>query len=395
MCDYRRGLAAPSVTPKVGFLFIGGYHHMLHLAPVAASLARRGDLEVHLFAGSDADGAQLDRLLGRFGMRLPIEILPTPSWARMLPRLKRGWAALKLPRIFAARRQLTAMDVLVTAERTSTMIKRLPGRSPVLVHIPHGAGDRAQGFEPRLRLFDHIIVAGPKDRDRMIAAGVVKAEACTVSGYVKLAAVMAEQRRHGSNRKLFANGRRTIVYNPHFAPGLSSWDSHGEAFVRAVASKTDFNLIVAPHVRLKERLSADQRREIEKLAVPGRVIIDLGSERSCDMTYTLAADIYVGDVSSQVYEFLHRPRPCLFIDVVGKAWEADPNFGFWHLGDVASEGADLIDAVEQATDRHITYRTKQQDAVDKAFGPYGDAVETAAAIVADLTRERSRAMLVA
>lgn len=29
------------------------------------------------------------------------------------------------------------------------------------------------------------------------------------------------------------------------------------------------------------------------------------------MTYTPAADIYLGDVSSQSYEFLLDPRPCL------------------------------------------------------------------------------------
>ena len=37
---------------------------------------------------------------------------------------------------------------------------------------------------------------------------------------------------------------------------------------------------------------------------------DPGSPASTDMTYTRAADIYLGDVSSQVYEFIAEPRPC-------------------------------------------------------------------------------------
>ena len=76
-----------------------------------------------------------------------------------------------------------------------------------------------------------------------------------------------------------------------------------------------------------------ERRRWERLAVPGRVIIDLGSERSLDMTYSRAADIYAGDVSSQVYEFLDRPKPCVFLNAHGIEWRDNPNFPNWDLGD--------------------------------------------------------------
>ena len=56
-------------------------------------------------------------------------------------------------------------------------------------------------------------------------------------------------------------------------------------------------------------------------AVAGRVIVDLDSHRLNDMTYTNAADIYLGDVSSQVYEFSTQPRPCVFINAHGVAWQ--------------------------------------------------------------------------
>ncbi len=47
------------------------------------------------------------------------------------------------------------------------------------------------------------------------------------------------------------------------------------------------------------------------------------------MSYTTAADIYLGDVSSQVYEFLYEPRPCLFLNSHEFAWKSDPNFAHW------------------------------------------------------------------
>jgi CDP-glycerol glycerophosphotransferase (TagB/SpsB family) len=235
-------------------------------------------------------------------------------------------------------------------------------------------------------MFDHVIVAGPKDRGRMIAEQVVAPNDCSVSGYIKLAGVLALQKRGQVAEPLFANDRPTILYNPHFAPGLSSWDLFGEGLARDVVERTDCNLIIAPHVRLRDRLSEAEQRRIEALAVPGRVIVDLGSERSTDMTYTLAADIYVGDVSSQVYEFLHNPRPCLFLNATGGDRRADADFAFWNLGQVVDRPSDVLAALLEARSRHPGFAALQADAVAQAFGPIGDqAVRNAAATIARLS----------
>ena len=55
----------------------------------------------------------------------------------------------------------------------------------------------------------------------------------------------------------------------------------------------------------------------------------MGSVRSIDMTYTDQASVYIGDVSSQVYEFLRRPRPCIFLNFDRTAWQGDENFAHW------------------------------------------------------------------
>jgi hypothetical protein len=52
------------------------------------------------------------------------------------------------------------------------------------------------------------------------------------------------------------------------------------------------------------------------------------------MTYTRAADIYLGDVSSQVYEFLRTPKPCLFLNSSDAAWCGDESFHHWLYGPV-------------------------------------------------------------
>jgi hypothetical protein len=72
------------------------------------------------------------------------------------------------------------------------------------------------------------------------------------------------------------------------------------------------------------------------------ILIDTGSDRSFDMTYTRAADIYLGDVSSQVYEFTYyRRRPCVFLNPNGYD-QAQMNF--WRFGPVL----DAIDTLEEA-----------------------------------------------
>jgi hypothetical protein len=388
-CKPGHGGAEPE---RVGFLFIGGAHHMLHLAPVAVELARKRGVAVDLFVGCAEDAAALDRVLARLGERMPIEILPTPSWARLLPAIRPAWSALKVPRILAGWRMLTRMDVLVTAERTSTIIKRLPGRTPALVHIPHGAGDRAQGFESRIGLFDHVIVAGEKDRERMTAAGLVTCENCSVSGYVKLAAILAANGRTGRQSRLFDNPFPTILYNPHFVPHLSSWQKFSERLVADVVGDGGFNLIIAPHVRLRERLSDAHRAALHRLGENERVLVDLGSERSTDMTYTLAADIYVGDVSSQVYEFVHRPRPCVFLNATEADHIGDPDFTFWNFGEVVADPAAVLPALRRAADRHVEFRAVQEAAVLRAFGPPGvDAPGNAASAIAAVVRQQRQA----
>lgn len=72
------------------------------------------------------------------------------------------------------------------------------------------------------------------------------------------------------------------------------------------------------------------------MAVPGKILIDLGSKRLLDMSYTSGADIYLGDVSSQVYEFLDTPRPCAS-HAHAVAWQEDANYLFWTLGEVAGQ----------------------------------------------------------
>jgi CDP-glycerol glycerophosphotransferase (TagB/SpsB family) len=115
-------------------------------------------------------------------------------------------------------------------------------------------------------------------------------------------------------------------------------------------------------------------------------LVDLSSDRLVDMSYTAAADIYLGDVSSQVYEFLLTPRPCLFVNAHGVEWKNDPDYAHWQLGEVVSpEG--VIAAVARAKAEHPRFLDRQQSAVAETFSDIPDAALAASrAILSALPR---------
>ncbi len=359
---------------RVAVLFIGGMHQALHIAPVAAALTAREGVEVSAYVANADDAAALTLLMRRLGAPpLNIIVMTIPAWLMKLPGFKR---VSKVSRLLFWSRNIRNHDAVLTAERSSTLLKRLPGRTAPMIHIPHGAGDRAKGFEPRLALFDHIIVAGPKDRRRMIARGLVAPEHISVSGAIKVAACRRMQR---DIAPLFDNDRPVILYNPHFDHSLGSWRGFAAQLIDTVVADGRYNLIVAPHIRMFEMADQAERDLWRHRAVADRVIVDLDSERLSDMSYTLAADIYVGDVSSQVYEFLTTPKPCIFIDAHGAAWRDNPDYAMWQFGPVCSDMTQIMAALDQATEDHGTYAEVQRRMVADALGHSGDrAAEVAA-----------------
>lgn len=222
----------------------------------------------------------------------------------------------------------------------------------------------------------------------MIAQGLVTPEQCSVSGAVKVAACRQMQR---DSAPLFDNDRKIILYNPHFDHSLASWHGFAAPLIDAVVADGRYNLIVAPHIRMFEMAGEVEREIWHRRAVAGRVIIDLGSERLNDMSYTLAADIYIGDVSSQVYEFLTVAKPCIFIDAHRAAWRDNPDYAMWQFGLVCKNVHEILIALDHAEVQHRAYTDVQRRVVADALGDSGDrAAEVAAQQLVEAVEALSR-----
>ena len=189
--------------------------------------------------------------------------------------------------------------------------------------------------------------------------------------------VAAEQPR------LFDNDAPTVLFVSHSKRSLRSWEKFAGPLIDHSARTGAFNLIVAPHVKLFGRRPRWLWRRWERRAVPGRVHVDLGSQASMDMRYTMAADIYAGDVSSQVYEFLATPKPCVFLDAHSADWRTCPDYPMWRLGEVASTPEDAIRLIGTAFDDHPRFAELQRRETAARIGTRaeGMAANAAAAIL--------------
>ena len=168
--------------------------------------------------------------------------------------------------------------------------------------------------------------------------------------------------------RLFDNGRLTVIYNPHCSPRLSSFHRLGMEVLEYFYHSEKFNLVFAPHIMLFERRWKNRARRLPaRYKTCPHMIIDTGSHRSSDMSYTLFSDLYIGDVSSQVYEFLIRPRPCIFLNPQNTPWRHNPYYYHWRLGPVVNDINSLDAALKTAWQTHDTYREKQQDAFAYTF----------------------------
>lgn len=354
--------AAPDM--RVVFPYIAQFHQIPHSLPIALELARRHpQVEVHVAYPHARYGEFIARLAREYAprARLHHHLLRLDPVNRA--RVRRGAVAWKQLVLLLNRTYFDGFDAVVTPERTSLFLRRIGVRRPQLVWTRHGAGDREVGFSPDVHAFDFVMMAGRRIEQRLLARGLIRPGDYAVGVYAKFDLL----RPDAPAPRLFDNDRPTVLYNPHFRPALSSWPKLGMPVLEAFAQSTRYNLIFAPHVRLFDPPRPADHAPFRRFEGLPHLRIDLGSERSIDMSYTRAADLYLGDVSSQVSEFVFRPRPCLFLDAHGVDWQRDPSYGFWNLGPVIRSAGRIEAEVDAAFARHGEFVEAQRRYVDETF----------------------------
>lgn len=349
---------------RIGFLFNHDQaHQVAHALPIAVAMASGGGgAEIIVATTSERLAGEVLRLCGgtlpaglsHIGLKLSGA---SQAIAGMIDPLAPA------SKLLVYRDNLDffrSLDILVVTEKTSLILKTRFGlKNLKLIHTRHGAGDRAIGFDKASAGFDHVLCSGQKIKDRLVNEAAIDPEKISIVGYPKFD--IAPQ---GEDPFAGAPDRRPVVlYNPHPSPHLSSWFKHGRAVLDFFLDTDEYRLIFAPHVMLFARrlvitidkLRVDRPGKVEeKYLHSPNIHVDLGGPSSRDMTYSDCADIYLGDVSSQVYEFLKTPRPCLFLNSHHVDYAGDPNYAHWRAGPVIERPEELGEGLKAAVETHAT-----------------------------------------
>ncbi|OQM74434.1 hypothetical protein [Manganibacter manganicus] len=376
---------------KVVFLYLAQFHQVLHTFPIAMEMARSSpDIEVHLAAATPVHLAYMRELSSLYpDAKVSYDLLYLPAPVRRWMRATQRSVSPKKLTLLLNLRYLRGFDGIVVPERTSLFLRKFDMRGTRLIWTGHGAGDRGSGFTANVGQFDFVLLPGEKLARRHKQLENVSDDGYGIGGYAKFDLV---EKLAASRPPLFDNGRKTVVYNPHFWPSLSSWHRIGFNVLDFFAESREYNLIFAPHLRLFDPPRAEKYAPFEKYRGFDHMKIDLGSTNSIDMTYTLDADIYLGDVSSQIAEFMLRPRPAVFLNTLHVDWRDDPNYRFWQLGVVTDGVEGLRKALAVAVETHPAFEEKQRAYFEETYQlrPGEPSAPRGAAVIADYLRRQGK-----
>jgi hypothetical protein len=372
---------------RVGFLFNHYFTHQVpQAAPFAFELSRRyPDIEVIIACSSVQEMDFVREIAALYpGERCELLMLPVPHYYHLIDPMVSKWVLLR--KRIVLRHNLPffkGLDALVSPERNCLQLRTTFGvKGLTMIHTRHGAGDRQGGFDAKSGAFDLTLLPGRKYVDRLRELSLLPHDRYAVVGWPKFEVILGLKREIP---RFFANDNPVVVYNPHFDQTVSSWGAQGMDVLEFFAHNPRYNLIFAPHVVLFKRSMRHRAALPPKYRSFPNIHIDTGSSASCDMTYMLAADIYLGDVSSQVYEFLLRPRPCIFLNSHHVAWQDNPFYVHWRLGQVVDDvRAELAPALERAFDSHPEFLERQREAFAYTFHTEPDrtAAQTGADAIA-------------
>ena len=327
---------------KIGFIFLDEIHHINHFITIAIELAKTNQVSILTFPSKHS--YLKDSLKRLNGDQVVLEQLKTKPFRAFTDKLKKR--AFPRKTFWMKKNKnylLSSFDALVFTDYIHhTLYKyRKNEKKPSFIYFAHGLAGRAYAYKKDLLDFDLHLVTGIFFHNQLKKRGLLSKQNI-LCGYPKMDAI-----KNQIKKTYFNNKNPVVLYNPHFTPPFSSWHHHGLEVLEFFYNNTDYNLIFAPHINLFAEKGKEKKETIPKKFFEAKNIhIDLGSIESVNMTYPTQANIYLGDVSSQVYEFIITPRPCIFINSENISFKKDSNYRFWQCGEVINTVKTLDKALQ-------------------------------------------------
>jgi len=344
---------------NIGFIYFEETHHIHHFIGIASELYKMNEFNISIitYKGKHEYLRYLIDLL-----ELPQEIiieLPTKKHRVITEFITQRRMPSSKYLFIKNKGFLLSFDALVFSDiNQGYLFDRRVNKKTMFVYTRHGLTSRSYPFNSiETTKFDLIYSHGQKCLDYHFKYFDYPNTEFKIIGYQKLDIVKLEDQ---NSEKFFNNEKPIILYNPHFQPEYSSWYKLGVEVLEYFYNNEDYNLIFAPHINLFNKKGFANIKSIpEKYFSKENIVIDLGSTNSINMKYTLNSDLYLGDLSSQVYEFLLYPKPCIFINANNVDWKDDMVYNNWKLGKVIDNTKDLNKLIESRKEWENDY-TKLQ-----------------------------------
>jgi len=330
--------------PIISFLYLHGIHHLYHTAMTAIELSNlQNKYQIVMVSCSSHHTKLLQKILKIYPTHhIIIKEIPLPFRFKYLNIKNKSYPSpiSTMPKIAKFLRETVA--IIATSHSTVTSARKYRITRPKFIYQYHGCGDRKYGFEPNLGKYDLMLLPGKYHQNRLVNSGVIPKDKTTIVGWPKLD---YPTNILGLKNKLFRNRNPIVLYTPHWDPRISSFRSWSRPILNYFKNNPKYNLLFAPHIQLKHwKIKYKYDLSFEAYEC-NNIHIDLGSEESVNSSYLRIADIYMGDVSSQVYEWIAiKPRPCIFINAHHIQWEDDINYRHWKYGLVV-DGIQELDLV--------------------------------------------------
>lgn len=358
MENKNHGFQEPLYTSKrIAFLFLDEIHHLYHFINIAVELAKNNKVSILTYPGCPTLLYETLDQLG--GDKVKVEELPTQKFREITDRIKKRPLPRKGFWVKKNKRYLLEnFDAIIFTDYFHKyLLESRKNNTPKLLKLSHGTPGRAYAFSEQQKDFDFQLLIGEFQFEQYKKLDLL-AQDYVIMGYPKIDVI--NKIKH---KTVFSNNKPTVLYNPHFDPEYSSWQKEGLNILKFFYDHPEYNLIFAPHLHLFQKNKGNQNKEDIpfKYLEANNIHIDLGSTASVDMTYLKNSDIYIGDVSSQVYEFITKPRPCIFLNTHHLNYQKDVYFRFWKCGLVLNNTKELGKKLKQAENSFSKFKEIQEE----------------------------------
>ena len=330
----------------VFFLFINGPHHVYHLIGPALKFASlQNKYRTILVSGNPTNTRIIKSAQKLFNIHNTTLLdIPVPLRYRF-----KGYRGKVYPPVYTRIKKIipqlkNAEAVIGTSHELMLQLKKNSITKPIIFYLYHGTGTRAYGFEPKLGDFDHLFIPGEYHRKRLITEKVCVDNQLIMVGTPKIDWL---NKKRSINTTLFNNNNPIFYYNPHWDIKLSSYLKWRNVILDFFKENLNYNLIFSPHPLVKHKASKLGYKIESSGKYSDNILIDLKSDRLLEGTYIDIANIYIGDVSSMVTEWIiNKPRPCIFINAHGIDWKNKEDFYMWNYGSVITDSEQLHKAIK-------------------------------------------------